>query len=116
MDSEILQDTEVQGLPLTQEAVKSKIRYAFVILFEFNVDEENPFQIYSLKTFEKTNFPWRSIQSEMTRDLRIRQYELSCFPGKEYFIFAKVEYGKKIYIYVHIFTCNLCTLHNKIHF
>ena len=98
MDLEIIKDTEIQRVPLTQDTSKSQIKYAWVILFLFDLNEKNPFRIAKLRDFIDSNFPWRSIKGELTKECRIRLHEFSCYPGKQYFIFAKIQYGT-----VHLF-------------
>ena len=94
MDSEIIQNTEIQKIPLTQEVVKSKVKYSWVVLFDFDINNPNPFIIVKLRDFLDCVFPWRSIKEEFTREFRIQLYEFSNFPGKQFFIFAKIQYGK----------------------
>ena len=97
MDSEIIQETQLPNVPFTQDAVKKKSvnQYAWVILFHFDVNNCNPFSIMRLRDFTNSNFPWRGIKGEMTREFRILLHEFSCIPNKQFFIFAKIQYGKK---------------------
>lgn len=89
-----IEDTQVANVPLTQESAKSEVKYTWCILFEFDVDLRKPFSIMKLKTFLGTDFPWRSISGEMTKESRIRLHEFSACPGKKFFVFAKIQYGK----------------------
>lgn len=93
MDSEIIENTQVLKIPSTQEGVKSKVRYSWVVLFHFDINNENPFIIVKLRDFLDCEFPWRSIKQEFSREFRIKLFEFSCFPGKQFFIFAKIQYG-----------------------
>ena len=99
MDSDIIPDTEIPKIPLTQETVKSKVKYSWVVLFDFDINNPAPFMIVKLRDFLDCVFPWRSIKAEFTREFRIQLYEFSCFPEKQFFIFAKIQYGN-IYIYI----------------
>ena len=93
MDSEMIPDTEVQKIPLTQETVKSKVQYSWVVLFDFDINNPKPFTIAKLRDFLGCVFPWRAIREELTREFRIQLFEFSCFPDKQFFIFAKIQYG-----------------------
>ena len=97
MDSDIIENTEIQRLPLTQDDGngKSKIKYGWIILFEKNVNVSKPFTIVKLRDFLNTDFPWKRIWDEMTKECRLQTHVFSSlFPGKEYFLFAKVQYGE----------------------
>lgn len=93
MDSEMIPNTEIQNLPLTQDTVKSKVQYSWVVLFHFDINNPKPFQIVKLRDFLKCVFPWRAIREEMTREFRIQLFEFSNFPEKQFYIFAKIQYG-----------------------
>lgn len=95
MDSDLIQDTEIQKLPNTQPNGKSKIKYAWGIFFEVDVNVSQPFCLLKLRDFLNTDFPWRSIWDEMTIESRLQKHKFpSVYEGKEFFIFAKVQYGK----------------------
>lgn len=96
MDSDIIEQTEIMKIPLTQssESKKSTIRYAWVILFKLDVNERNPFIMVKLREFVGSNFPWRAIEGELTQDFRMKAHSFSNMEGETYYIFAKVEYGK----------------------
>ena len=96
MDSDFLPNTEIQSIPNTQDLGKSKNSYAWVILFEFNKDKNNPFRAVPLRDFLKCEFPWKSIEGVMNNEQRIRLVEFAIFPGKQFYIFGKIQYGKKI--------------------
>lgn len=107
MDPEIIPDTEVQNIPLTQDVVQSKIRYAWAVLFENNVNEPKPFSIVRLRDFVDTNFPWSSFSGEMTSESRIKLHSFSTIPEKCFHIFAKIEYGIVFWIILPI-KKNMC--------
>lgn len=96
MDSELIENTEIQNIPQTQneESGKSKLKYSWVILFHFDINVSTPFVIYKLRDFLDTEFPWNVITGELSQESRIKLFEFSCMPGKKFFIFAKVQYGK----------------------
>ena len=93
-DPEIIEETQAPQVPLTQEVVQSEVKYTWCILFEYDINLQCPFNIMKLKTFLGTDFPWKSISGEMTKESRIKLHEFSAMPGKKFFVFAKIQYGK----------------------
>lgn len=96
MDSEMIENTEIQNIPSTQEngGGKSQIRYAWGIFFEVDVNVSQPFLMLKLRDFLNCDFPWRSIWDVMTQKSRCVVHEFpSLFEGKKFHIFAKVQYG-----------------------
>lgn len=96
MDSEIIQETQAPNLPLTQDTVKKKsvIQYAWALLFHFDINNNNPFTMVRLRDFAHCNFPWGGIKGEMTREFRIKLHTFSTIPDKQFYVFAKIQYGK----------------------
>ena len=68
MDSEIIEATQLPSVPLTQECGKSHIKYAYTVLFKVDVNETKPFIIVPVKTFAKSNFPWRAPRLVFLKD------------------------------------------------
>lgn len=103
MDSEIIAESQISNLPLTQDTVKKKSQnqYAWVIVFHFDIHTIKPFSIVRLRDFatQNSNFPWHGIKGEMTREFRITLHEFSTSPGKQFFVFAKIQYGKYLIFY-----------------
>ena len=97
MDSEIIEETEIQRIPLTQEVPKSKVKYAWAILFLNDINERRPFMVFKLTKFLNTNFPWKAFEGEMSIALRIKEFEFTCMPNQKFFIFAKIQYGKVVH-------------------
>ena len=95
MDSDIIPASQITNLPLTQDTVtkKSQNQYAWAIVFHFDVNTSKPFSIVRLRDLAKSNFPWSGIKGEMTREFRIKLHEFSTAPGKQYYVFAKIQYG-----------------------
>lgn len=74
--------------------VKKEYKYQWVILFHWNVDEENPFFMLKLSNFKDTDIKPEWIKRNLSVDSRIKQLKnLSPFPGGTYSLFAKVEEG-----------------------
>ena len=93
MDSEIIESSEIRAPPPPLTQTVSKNVYAWVILFKNDINELNPFRLEKLKTFLNSNFPWKLVQGEMTKELRKKVHQFSCFPGEEFYIFAKIQHG-----------------------
>lgn len=95
----MIEQTEIQNIPNTQDndRGRSKIKYAWGIFFEVNVNQENPFFVVKLRDFLKEDFPWKTIWDEMTKESRTIAYEFpSVFSEKTFYIFAKIQHGKRL--------------------
>lgn len=79
--------------PLTQEEGRSKVKYAWVILFHYDVNESNPFSIVPLSTFVGSDFPWDSVEGILSPGFRMEKRTFSNMTGY-YTVFAKIEVGK----------------------
>lgn len=79
----------------TQESGKSKVQYAWVILFHHSLNVSSPFSIVPLKFFLGSDFPWKSVEGMLSPRSRTEKYSFENLPGKHYSIFAKVEFGIK---------------------
>lgn len=80
--------------PSTQEGCPSKVKYAWIILFNYDINEPEPFSIVPLSSFVGSNFPWNAVEGFLSSEARIKRRVFSNFPDKVYTIFAKVEIGK----------------------
>ena len=98
MDSELIENTEIQRLPLTQSEKKSQNKYAWAVLFSRNVNLKEPFSLVKLRDMLNTNFPWKIIKGEMSFHSRMQIHELPCLPNPCY-IFAKIQYGMYKWIF-----------------
>ena len=79
--------------PMTQKSEKSRVQYAWIILFKVDINEEEPFSIVPLKFFtEAKDFPWNFIEGEMSSECRNEICTFSNLVG-EFKIFGKVEKG-----------------------
>ena len=88
-------DEETPSVPLTQNnnGGMSKVQYGSIILFKEDINEPQPFSIVPLNFFRGTNFPWSSIEGEMTKECRIGVRTFENLNGN-YRIFGKIERGK----------------------
>lgn len=92
----------MDGPPLTQDHGKSKVKYAWVILFHYCVNESHPFSMVPLSSFVGSDFPWEGVEGLLSPNFRNEKRTFSNIPGKTFTIFAKVEVGELlIYIIVH---------------
>lgn len=101
-DQESQLSESLPGTPIqTQVKGKSSIPYAWVILFNKDVDKALPFSIVRLTIFQNSNFPWECITSDMSQQFRLSVRTFSNFPPEDrYYIFAKVEQGMFICYYI----------------
>ena len=99
---------DLDGPPLTQSDGKSKVKYGSVFLFKEDINCRDPFSIVPLNFFKDTDFPWSSIEGEMTSESRCSVRSFSNLPGK-YRIFGKIERGnlKKVKILFLSFSYDL---------
>lgn len=82
--------------PLTQRPGPSKVKYAWIMLFEENINVESPFSVVSLSSFiDVADFPWTSIEGVMSPECRYEIRTFTNMPGR-FRIFSKIEKG--IYI------------------
>ena len=86
--------SEAAPPPLTQEVGSSKVQYAWVILFNYDINESNPFGVYPLSLFVGTDFPWKAVKGVLSSEFRKEIRSFSNIPGKEFNIFAKIEVGE----------------------
>ena len=86
-------------LPATQG--RSSRIYDWVIMFMWNINEEDPFSIVPIRHFKGGNdFPIELVTGALTDKSRIKRYKINCLPGNNnYSLFCKIEKGKIFYIY-----------------
>lgn len=103
-DSESLfQDSDTMNPPSnTQANDKSNLTYAWVILFQMDVDSEFPFSISRLSQFKNSNFPWELIKSDLNEKSRLATRNFDNMDGP-FCVFAKIEHGKNV-ICMHAYT------------
>lgn len=88
-------DVEDSAPPLTQSSGQSRVKYAWIFLFEDNINEEEPFTIVPLTFFRDCHdFPWTFIEGEMSSECRSKVLTFSKMPGKKFRIFGKIEKGE----------------------
>lgn len=88
---------------MTQVGGKSKVKYAWIMLFHYSVNESEPFSIVPLSTFRDSDFPWRDVEGILSPDFRSEQRTFSNMPGKTFTIFCKIEVGKIYYYFIYCF-------------
>ena len=93
--------------PLTQDEGKSQVKYAWVILFHYDIDDPAPFTMVPLSFFAGSDFPWPAVKGILNSEFRSEKRTFSNIPGKEFMIFAKVEIGEKnailsIYLFLRL--------------
>ena len=87
---------DYEGPPMTQSCGKSQVKYAWIILFQDDINEEEPFSVVPLNSFvDVEDFPWSVIKGEMSSERRQEIHQFSNLPGK-YRIFGKIEKGKEV--------------------
>lgn len=98
-------DKEPPLPPLTQTSGKSRVKYAWIFLFEENINAAEPFSIVPLNDFlDVEDFPWTFIEGEMSTECREEVRIFSNMKGK-YRIFGKIEKGIIIFYIIYIYIC-----------
>ena len=80
--------------PLTQEHGISQVRYAWVVVFHYSINDPEPFAIIPLSFFADCDFPWSAVKGILSPSFRCEKQTFAKIPGKTYTIFAKVEFGR----------------------
>lgn len=80
------------GPPPTQSCAKSKVKYGSIFLFKNDINEREPFSVVPLNVFVDTDFPWSSIEGEMTMACRTKVRTFGNMVGN-FRIFGKIEKG-----------------------
>lgn len=91
--SSALRMAEYDPPPMTQEG-RSTVKYAWIILFNYSINEAQPFSIVPLSNFVGSNFPWETVEGALSPEYRMRTWNFSNMPDDTFTIFAKVEVGK----------------------
>lgn len=78
--------------PPTQSGGRSKVKYGSIFLFTEDINVQDPFSIVPLSFFIGTDFPWSSIEGEMTSESRSVTRTFTNLKGK-FKIFGKIEKG-----------------------
>lgn len=82
----------------TVGAKVSVVEYFFLVTFDWNLMEGNPFQMSVLEVIK--DFPEEWIRGPLTKNCRLEKVAISVFGGGNYSLFCKVEKGGIIYIYI----------------
>lgn len=65
--------------------------YLWCILFDWDEDVEEPFNLYQLALFPPSDIKRKWISGELDTDSRLKKLSLSAMPGKKFSLFCKVE-------------------------
>lgn len=87
----------------TQFSGTSPRVYLWVFLFHYDVDDENPFDCFSLDQLNGTDFPLHMITGHMGLSDRLKVRHIL---GSKFCVFAKIQEGikivRKMYNYIMI--------------
>lgn len=86
-------EMEDERPPLTQENGISKVKYAWIVLFNYSINEPEPFSMVPISHFVGSDFPWDSVEGFLSAEFRSKKRSFSNLRGSFYTIFAKVEFG-----------------------
>lgn len=65
--------------------------YLWCILFDWNEDEEEPFQLFQLAQFSATEMKAKWIKGDLEPESRTKKLSFTPLPGKRFSLFGKVE-------------------------
>ena len=85
-------------VPLSQGT--SLRSYGWVILFTWQLNEENPFCVFPIRHFKASNFPIELITGPLSDQSRSNRYRLKNVPGSAHSVFCKIEKCKYYACYV----------------
>ena len=71
--------------------------YLWVILFDWNENVEEPFDIYQVGLFSESELKSKWIKGDLDQNSRLKQLSFSAIPWKKLSLFAKIE-KCKLYI------------------
>ena len=74
-----------------------KYIYLWVILFDWDENVEEPFSLFQIAMFSKTELKPKWISGELNQASRQKKMKFSAVPGKTVSVFAKVEKCKYLY-------------------
>lgn len=80
-----------------------KYQYLWIVLFEWNVDVEHPFDLYQIGFFSTVELKPQWISGDLDELSRLKKLKFPSIPGKTFSLFAKVEKCKyNYYMYIHV--------------
>lgn len=94
--NELLKREALSRISSTLDTTKKKIeyRYLWVVLFSWDVDSEQPFQVHKLSIFNDSDIREECISKNLGNKSRISTLtNLSPFPGGTFSLFSKIAMG-----------------------
>ena len=82
-----------QDSPQVHSSLPTELTYVYlwVILFDHDENEENPFDYYQVGLFSDAELKPTWISGELDQESRTKKLEFSIFPGKSFSLYGKVE-------------------------
>lgn len=81
------------GSPLVQSSLPATLSYVYlwVILFDWDENEEKPFNQYQVAMFSTSELKDQWLSGDLEATSRQKKIKFSAIPGKKFSLFAKVE-------------------------
>ena len=93
-EKEFITDTQTQCPMTGVNTPTSRLTYWWVIMFEWDVNKEKPFQIFLKEEVSGVGVPKSWFEGCLNDNCRKLKLRLSGFSGDKYSFFCKVETGK----------------------
>ena len=93
-DEDVVMATQTQSFTDDPSTQSSRLEYWWLILFQWNINVENPFQIFVKHSLKNSGIPISWIEGSLSKSVRRKQIKISVLGGSKYSLFCKVEKGK----------------------
>ena len=78
---------------LTQAEENSVVQYNWVVIFTWDVDEENPFEVYQRNSFSNGEIPNEWYSKRLGPTCRHQKLKLTGIRGDLFSVFCKIQAG-----------------------
>ena len=80
--------------PATQEGQFSEMDYNWIIVFSWDENDEEPFEVFQRSCFSNREVPSILYTKILTPECRVKKVKLSGLKGLHYSLFCKIEIGE----------------------
>lgn len=86
-------DSSPENSPKVDNSLPAPLAYIYlwVILFDWDEDVEQPFDVYQIATFSNSDLRDEWISGELDENSRLKKLKFASIRGKTMSLFAKVE-------------------------
>ena len=91
----------------------SDVNYHHVIIFSWDPNDENPFEIYQRNSFSSNEIPDDWYDSVLSSENRHQKLKLSGLRGHQYSVFCKIEKGNFTNCTNYVVSCFISKLNSR---